>query len=204
MIQNRINDTKLVDWQELVELQPSNLKVPYNIEYLKKSILKNGFAMPFYGWEHDGKVMVVDGHSRKDVLLDLIADGIDVPTFLPCTMVAADDEQEAVRLLVEVFNQKSNPIDQTARDMWFEDKDWEVNEVDWEGVNMVGWGDSEEEDDDKEKGEGKEKEKEDKMKITLDYVEDEYRMVKDALLKVSQTPEAAVWKLLEEKRLLEI
>ena len=160
--------------------------------------------MPFYGWEHDGKVMVVDGHSRKDVLLDLIADGIDVPTFLPCTMVTADDEQEAVRLLVEVFNQKSNPIDQTARDMWFENKAWEVNELDWEGVNMVGWGDSEEEDDDKEKGEGKEKEKEDKMKITLDYVEDEYRMVKDALLKVSQTPEAAVWKLLEEKRLLEI
>jgi len=204
MIQNRINDTKLVDWQELVELQPSNLKVPYNIEYLKKSILKNGFAMPFYGWEHDGKVMVVDGHSRKDVLLDLIADGIDVPIFLPCTMVTAADEQEAVRLLVEVFNQKNNPIDQTARDMWFDDKDWEVNEVDWEGVNMVGWGKSEDEDDDKEKVEGKEKEKEDKMKITLDYVEDEYRMVKDALLKVSQTPEAAVWKLLEEKRLLEI
>lgn len=200
MIQNRIKETILYPWGDLVELQPSNLKVPYNIEYLKKSILKNGFVMSFYGWEHDGKVMVVDGHSRKDVLLDLIADGIDVPEMLPVTLVDAKDEQDAVRLLVEVFNQKSNPIDQTARDMWFEDNAWDVSEVEWEGVNMVVWGEDEE--NDKEKGKGKEKE--DKMKITLDYVEDEYHMVKDALLKVSQTPEAAVWKLLEDKRLLEV
>ncbi len=200
MIQNRIKETILYPWGDLVELQPSNLKVPYNIEYLKKSILKNGFVMSFYGWEHDGKVMVVDGHSRKDVLLDLIADGIDVPEMLPVTLVDAKDEQDAVRLLIEVFNQKSNPIDQTARDMWFEDNAWDVSEVEWEGVNMVVWGEDEE--NDKEKGKGKEKE--DKMKITLDYVEDEYHMVKDALLKVSQTPEAAVWKLLEDKRLLEV
>ncbi len=200
MIQNRIKETILYPWGDLVELQPSNLKVPYNIEYLKKSIIKNGFVMSFYGWEHDGKVMVVDGHSRKDVLLDLIADGIDVPEMLPVTLVDAKDEQDAVRLLIEVFNQKSNPIDQTARDMWFEDNAWDVSEVEWEGVNMVVWGEDEE--NDKEKGKGKEKE--DKMKITLDYVEDEYHMVKDALLKVSQTPEAAVWKLLEDKRLLEI
>ncbi len=200
MIQNRIKETILYPWGDLVELQPSNLKVPYNIEYLKKSIIKNGFVMSFYGWEHDGKVMVVDGHSRKDVLLDLIADGIDVPEMLPVTLVDAKDEQDAVRLLIEVFNQKSNPIDQTARDMWFEDNAWDVSEVEWEGVNMVVWGEDEE--NDKEKGKGKEKE--DKMKITLDYVEDEYHMVKDALLKVSQTPEAAVWKLLEDKRLLEV
>ena len=200
MIQNRIKETILYPWGDLVELQPSNLKVPYNIEYLKKSIIKNGFVMSFYGWEHDGKVMVVDGHSRKDVLLDLIADGIDVPEMLPVTLVDAKDEQDAVRLLIEVFNQKSNPIDQTARDMWFEDNAWDVSEVEWEGINMVVWGEDEE--NDKEKGKGKEKE--DKMKITLDYVEDEYHMVKDALLKVSQTPEAAVWKLLEDKRLLEV
>ena len=200
MIQNRIKETILYPWGDLVELQPSNLKVPYNIEHLKKSIIKNGFVMSFYGWEHDGKVMVVDGHSRKDVLLDLIADGIDVPEMLPVTLVDAKDEQDAVRLLIEVFNQKSNPIDQTARDMWFEDNAWDVSEVEWEGVNMVVWGEDEE--NDKEKGKGKEKE--DKMKITLDYVEDEYHMVKDALLKVSQTPEAAVWKLLEDKRLLEV
>jgi len=201
MIQNRIKETILYPWGDLVELQPANLKVPYNIEYLKRSILKNGFVMSFYGWEHDGKVMVVDGHSRKDVLLDLIADGIDVPDMLPVTLIDAKDEQDAVRLLVEVFNQKSNPIDQTARDMWFEDNAWDVSEVEWEGVNMIGMG-REDEDDDKKKGEGKEKE--DKMKITLDYVEDEYHMVKDALLKVSQTPEAAVWKLLEDKMLLKI
>jgi hypothetical protein len=200
MIQNRIKETILYPWGDLVELQPSNLKVPYNIEYLKKSILKNGFVMSFYGWEHDGKVMVVDGHSRKDVLLDLIADDIDVPDMLPVTLIDAKDEQEAVRLLVEVFNQKSNPIDQTARDMWFEDNAWDVSEVDWEGVNMVGMVSDEEEIEEK----GAVKEKEDKMKITLDYVEDEYHMVKDALAKVSQTPEAAVWKLLEDKRLLEI
>ena len=37
---------------------------------------------------------------------------------------------------------------------------------------------------------------EDKMIIKLQYVEDEYHLVKDALLKIASTPEQAVYKLL--------
>jgi len=36
----------------------------------------------------------------------------------------------------------------------------------------------------------------DSMTITLKYTEDEYHIVKDALLKLASTPEQAVWKLL--------
>lgn len=36
----------------------------------------------------------------------------------------------------------------------------------------------------------------DKMTITLKYTEDEYYIVKDALSKLAQTPEQAIWKLL--------
>jgi hypothetical protein len=34
------------------------------------------------------------------------------------------------------------------------------------------------------------------MTITLKYNEDEYYIVKDALSKLAQTPEQAIWKLL--------
>ena len=34
------------------------------------------------------------------------------------------------------------------------------------------------------------------MTITLKYTEDEYHIVKDALLKLAATPEQAIWKLL--------
>jgi hypothetical protein len=36
-----------------------------------------------------------------------------------------------------------------------------------------------------------------KLKIILEYVEEEYELVKNALAKIAQTPEASVWKLLE-------
>lgn len=42
----------------------------------------------------------------------------------------------------------------------------------------------------------------DKMVIKLNYTEDEYHQVKDALLKVAQTPEAAIWGMLKEKGLI--
>ena len=37
----------------------------------------------------------------------------------------------------------------------------------------------------------------DLMSITLKYTEDEYHIVKDALLKLASTPEQAIWKLLK-------
>ena len=37
----------------------------------------------------------------------------------------------------------------------------------------------------------------DSMTITLKYTEDEYHIVKDALLKLASTPEQAIWKLLK-------
>ena len=36
-----------------------------------------------------------------------------------------------------------------------------------------------------------------KMKIVLEYTEDDFRAVKEALLKVAKTPEQAVWQLLD-------
>ena len=39
-----------------------------------------------------------------------------------------------------------------------------------------------------------------KMKIILEYVEDDFLVVKDALLKVAKTPEQAIWQLLGLKK----
>lgn len=39
-----------------------------------------------------------------------------------------------------------------------------------------------------------------KVKIILEYVEEEYEIVKDALLKIAKTPEQAVWQLLNLER----
>ena len=50
-IQDLIVETKKVKWQDLKDLQPDNLKVPFHGEKTKKSIIEMGFAQAIYVWE---------------------------------------------------------------------------------------------------------------------------------------------------------
>lgn len=104
---NRIKELKEVNWRELKPLQPDNAKIVFNYKAIENSLNKYGFAQPFFGWEYEGAVYTIDGHTRKEVLSNMD----NVPETLPCVLIDAKDRKEAIEMLIEVYNQKHNPFD---------------------------------------------------------------------------------------------
>jgi site-specific DNA-methyltransferase (adenine-specific) len=133
-IKSILGEKVLIEWRKMESLQPDNLKMPYNIGHLKKSLLENNFAMPFFGWQNGESVFVIDGHQRREVLSELESEGVKVPELLDCQLVNAKDRQEAVKLLLSVFNSKSNPIDLEVLTEWI---DLEQVEVEITSLNVV-------------------------------------------------------------------
>lgn len=82
---NRIGKTESVRWRELKPLQPNNAKIIFNYKDIEASILKYGFAQPFYVWEHKGELFTIDGHTRIEVLNNME----NVPEHLPATFINA-------------------------------------------------------------------------------------------------------------------
>lgn len=135
-LKNKIGNLIEIDWlNDLRELQPDNVKVPINIGYLKESILKHGFALPFAVWNDNGKYFCIDGHTRKQILTELVADGIEVPNKLKAFEILAKDRQEAIKILVEVYNQKHNPFAEEVLVEWLEVEEVEVEEL--QSVNVM-------------------------------------------------------------------
>jgi hypothetical protein len=52
-IKDLILKTEKVNWQDLKDLQPINLKNNYHSEKVKNSIIKNGFANTIYIWQNN-------------------------------------------------------------------------------------------------------------------------------------------------------
>ena len=123
MIENRILKTELIKWREIKPLQPDNLKHIFNYKYIEDSILTHGFSMPFFVWQNGNDIFAVDGHSRIEVLNNLE----NVPEQLPATFINAKDRKEAIEILLEVFNQKSNPIANEVLTEWVEIEQISVN-----------------------------------------------------------------------------
>jgi DNA modification methylase len=123
-------------------LQPDNLKLPYNIAYLKQSLIENNFAMPFFGWQNGEEVFVVDGHQRLQVLMELESEGVKIPELLDCQLIKAKDRKEAVKILLKVYNQRSNPIDLEVLTEWV---NIEQVEVEVQSLNVVDINDVEDE-----------------------------------------------------------
>ena len=107
-----IGDKLLYDWSKLLDLQPDGLKVPINIDALKKSLLKNNFAFPFFGYKDEEGVWIIDGHTRKQVLYELLQAGEDVPELLEVQLINCESKDKAREILLEVFNQKHNPMNE--------------------------------------------------------------------------------------------
>lgn len=136
-MQNRVLTTEQIVWQGLNDLQPKGLKIDTNTAALKTSLQKHGFSLPFYGWrDTKGKVWIIDGHTRKSVLEELISEGVEVPEMLPCTFIDAKDKKEAVKLLLEVYNQRQNQIDGFVLEVFVEDYDIAIEEIAVESLNV--------------------------------------------------------------------
>ena len=136
-MKDRIKQSIKIDWQKIKPLQPENVKLPYNTQHLKKSLLKYGFSLPFYVWESEGEYYCIDGHHRLDVLNELIAEGHKVPKELNAVEIEAKDRKEAISILVSVFNQKSNPFAEEYLIEFLEVENIDIQEVNIESVNVV-------------------------------------------------------------------
>jgi hypothetical protein len=133
----RILKTELVDWRNIEPLQPANFKHIYNYKHIERSILENGFVNPFFVWESEGVIYSIDGVTRKEILSNLE----NVPDLLPAVFIDAKNRQDAVKILLSVFNTKENPIDLEVLTEWI---NIEQLEIEVQSLNVVDIQDNEE------------------------------------------------------------
>ncbi len=132
---NRIGNLIDIDWRKIEPLQPDNVKIDNNKEALKQSLLKNGFVRPFVVWTDNNIHYCIDGHTRKTVLSELFEQGHDVPKTLKAYQIKAEDRQEAISILVEVFNQKHNPFDYDVLTEWLNVEEVDVEDIEFEDIH---------------------------------------------------------------------
>ena len=196
-IQDRILKIERIDWRQLRPLQPDNIKHVFNYQAIENSILEHGFVMPFAVWQDEhGDIYTVDGHTRFEVLSNME----NVPDTLPALFIRADNREDAIRILLDVYNQKQNPIDQEVLMQWLEVEEIEVTRVEVRSLNL-----KKEDAETENYSSGQEqsfsdKNKEidtddfsEKMTIVLEYGMDEYQAVKSALSARGQTAEAVLF-----------
>lgn len=192
LTQNAILDRILkfgyVNWRQLLPIQPGNLKQIYNYSHLEQSIHKHGFALPFAVWEDvDGNIYTVDGHTRIEVLSNIEG----VPEELPAFWVNAKDREDAAKILLEVYNQKHNPIDAEVMLQWLEVEEIALEEIATDSLNIA-YTVEEEGEADQGQGAGGSS-----TVIKLEYTEDDYEQVREGLSRIAETPEQAVLQLLK-------
>ena len=188
-MQNRIYKTELIEWQKVKDLQPDNLKLPYNYNHIKQSILKHGISKAYDVCELDGELYWIDGHTRTQILMELVSDGVDVPELLTANFCRVRDRKEAIEILLEVHNQRQNPIAEEVLAEWI---DVEMVEVAVESLNVKV---VEEGFDYSEKN--KEFEEDDfenqKYTIKLEFTEGDYNFVRDKIKQLGQSPEKILY-----------
>ena len=137
MIKNRIKELRLVEWRNIKDLQPKNIKQIFNYSHIENSILQHGFAFPFGVWiDKNGDVYAIDGHTRIEVLSNMEG----VPEMLPAFVIDVKDKKEAIKILLEVYNQRTNPIDEDVMREWLEVEEIAIQEIKVESLNVFGMG----------------------------------------------------------------
>lgn len=131
-IKDLILKTERVTWQDLQDLQPVNLKNNYHSEKVKQSIISNGFASSIYVWQDEDKIYIIDGHCRKDILIELESEGYNIPSKLNCTFLDLPNKKTAIKYLLQVFNQKTNPINEDNLKNWLEGLNTNLDDIDVE------------------------------------------------------------------------
>jgi DNA modification methylase len=134
ILNNRLIKTELVEWKKLIPFQPDNLKKtePHKLQKLANSLCQNGFSMNFYVWEKDGQILIIDGHSRHEVL-QLLESGaiypknpdgkeyaVTIPDKLPCSFLHLKNKTEAKKAVL-IYNSKYKNIDSDILAEWVSD-----------------------------------------------------------------------------------
>ena len=193
------------NWRNIEPLQPEGFKgqTANEKETLKNSIVKNGFNNAFDVWQHDGKLLSIDGVHRKIALLELAAEGYEIPEQLPCTYVTAENETEAATIILSRNSQHSHILSAAVMTAAFKIptqmieavvpqkniEAWqEVKTESYESNGVVDYSDKNKEIDVDDFA--------DEMVLKLNYTSEEYFAVKEELSNRGITAEAALYKYL--------
>ena len=157
-------------------------------EKLKKSIEDNPEMLGMREvlvFPHGSKYVIIGGNIRFQACKELQF------VTVPCKVLSKDTTAEQLRAITIKDN------------VGFGEHDWDLLANEWDSVELEEWGlevpNFEQQDLTDYSDKNKEIDVDDLdgiMTIKLNYTEDEYWEVKEKLLKIAQTPEQAVWKLL--------
>ncbi len=193
------------NWRNIEPLQPEGFKgqTANEKETLKNSIVKNGFNNAFDVWQHEGRLLSIDGVHRKIALLELAAEGYEIPEQLPCTYIDAKDEAEAAIIILSRNSQHSHILSAAVMTAAFRIpaatieavvpqknlEAWqEVKTESYESDGVIDYSDKNKEIDVDDFA--------DEMVLKLNYTSDEYFAVKEELSNRGITAEAALYKYL--------
>jgi hypothetical protein len=181
-VSNRIYKSELVEWRLIKDLQPELVKNTYNISYLRESILKYGVSKAFDVCEIDGEIYFMDGHTRSNMFETLESEGVRIPDKLMCNFCQVESKEEAIRILLEVHNQKQNPFIKSRLEEWLELEDIEVEDIKIESINI--------ELIEIDKPIDKEpRPQKNTTAIKLEYTQEEYDYIQDVITRHRITPE---------------
>ena len=201
----KVDTGYLCNWRNIEPLQPKGFKgqTANEKETLKNSIIKNGFHDAFDVWQHDNKLLSIDGVHRKIALLELSEEGYEIPEQLPCTYVTAENETEAATIILSRNSQHSHILSAAVMTAAFKipaatieavvpQKNLEVwqeaKTESYESDNTVDYSNKNKEIDVDDFA--------DEMVLKLNYTSDEYFAVKEELSNRGITAEAALYKYL--------
>ena len=201
----KVDTGYLCNWREIEPLQPEGFKgqTANEKETLKNSIVKNGFHDAFDVWQHDNKLLSIDGVHRKIALLELAEEGYEIPEQLPCTYVTAENETEAATIILSRNSQHSHILSAAVMTAAFKipaatieavvpqknlDSWQEVKTESYESNGVVDYSDKYKEIDVDDFT--------DEMVLKLNYTSEEYFAVKEELSNRGITAEAALYKYL--------
>lgn len=191
-IKNRVYKTELVEWKKVNDLQPDNLKISINHDSIKQSIIKYGVSKAYDICEIEGQLYWLDGHTRTDILIELENEGHKIPKKLTANFIQIKDKAEAIMILLEVHNQKQNPMERgvviemlemneieelsvaietlhIAPEIHITNKNKELNQGDFENQNYS---------------------------LKLEFSEEQYNYVTEKLKGISETPESILYNAL--------
>jgi hypothetical protein len=191
------------NWREIEPLQPEGFKgqTANEKETLKNSIVKNGFHDAFDVWQHEGRLLSIDGVHRKIALLELAAEGYEIPEQLPCTYVTAANETEAATIILSRNSQHSHIISAAVMSRFsipaatIEAVVPQKNLDSWQEVKTESYENSDVDYSDKNKDIDVD-DFLDEMILKLNYTSEEYFAVKEELSNRGITAEAALYKYL--------
>lgn len=96
-------ETKLL-LSEMVPFQ-GDLKVrdKKTLEDMKKTLVSDGLVMPFAVWNDSGVFRILDGHGRREALIQMSLDDLDIlGQKFPCIVITASDEETARKSLLQI------------------------------------------------------------------------------------------------------